>query len=529
MPNEDAKVAVTATGVRSGADPAAASAGLAAKVAGESDAPDALDVSRLSSAFDPLLLGLGLLLAWQECIPRLQSALGIQYGMPNAPAIVHACFFLLLAIVSNVRHGRLFSTRLALFAGGAVMLGSFLGLATGWGISLLACSVVGMTLEGFGKATLFLMWVEQYASRPQRITWPAFSVSFALVSLFYFVTVAVPLLASVIIMLVALAASCCMLVLCGRNGRSDEARSAETTGRAWKVPWYPAVLTASFAFAHYMLMHLAGGATATGYLGCLIVALLLLFASTAFFDRFNPRPFFRVCPPVIVAALLLYVQRLWPLADVAGLLSYAGYDAFVLLLYFILIGISFRYGVHAVWLFGVVEGIGMLAHVAGSFVGAWLAALPAEEFATVDAVVDVVVIVLVLLSALLLSERGLSSSWGLAPMETREVRTQAGAKVSGDAAEKGKGSAKGAPTPEPMTMGYYEAFIWRCSRVAQHYGLTRREEEVLSLLAQEKSLQDIETTLFISHNTVKGHVQHVYAKLGVHSREEAAALVRDWR
>ena len=35
--------------------------------------------------------------------------------------------------------------------------------------------------------------------------------------------------------------------------------------------------------------------------------------------------------------------------------------------------------------------------------------------------------------------------------------------------------------------------------------------------------------LYISRNTVRGHLQHVYAKLNVHSREEAIEIVAQWK
>jgi LuxR family transcriptional regulator, maltose regulon positive regulatory protein len=51
--------------------------------------------------------------------------------------------------------------------------------------------------------------------------------------------------------------------------------------------------------------------------------------------------------------------------------------------------------------------------------------------------------------------------------------------------------------------------------------LSERESEVLGLLAQGLSYQDIANRLVISLPTVKTHVSHVYSKLDVHSREEA--------
>jgi DNA-binding NarL/FixJ family response regulator len=53
--------------------------------------------------------------------------------------------------------------------------------------------------------------------------------------------------------------------------------------------------------------------------------------------------------------------------------------------------------------------------------------------------------------------------------------------------------------------------------------LTEREEEVVALLARGMSNAEIAGQLVVTHKTVKNHVAHVYAKLGVHSRAEAVA------
>lgn len=54
--------------------------------------------------------------------------------------------------------------------------------------------------------------------------------------------------------------------------------------------------------------------------------------------------------------------------------------------------------------------------------------------------------------------------------------------------------------------------------------LTDREREVLALLAEGCASEDIAGQLNISRNTVRTHVQSILAKLGVHSRLEAAAF-----
>jgi two-component system NarL family response regulator len=55
--------------------------------------------------------------------------------------------------------------------------------------------------------------------------------------------------------------------------------------------------------------------------------------------------------------------------------------------------------------------------------------------------------------------------------------------------------------------------------------LTRREREVLSLLADGADNKVIASTLVISPQTARTHIQNIIGKLGVHSRLEAAMLV----
>jgi DNA-binding NarL/FixJ family response regulator len=53
--------------------------------------------------------------------------------------------------------------------------------------------------------------------------------------------------------------------------------------------------------------------------------------------------------------------------------------------------------------------------------------------------------------------------------------------------------------------------------------LSRREREVHELVIQGRTNREIARTLFISESTVKVHVRHIFEKLGVHTRAEAAA------
>ena len=56
--------------------------------------------------------------------------------------------------------------------------------------------------------------------------------------------------------------------------------------------------------------------------------------------------------------------------------------------------------------------------------------------------------------------------------------------------------------------------------LASEAKLTARETEVLALLARGRTIGYVADELVIAQNTAKGYVKNVYAKLGIHSRQE---------
>jgi len=59
-----------------------------------------------------------------------------------------------------------------------------------------------------------------------------------------------------------------------------------------------------------------------------------------------------------------------------------------------------------------------------------------------------------------------------------------------------------------------------CRGLATKYGLSAREEEVLDLLIQGRSLPYIQRELYISLSTAKFHVSNIYTKFDVHTRQD---------
>ena len=59
--------------------------------------------------------------------------------------------------------------------------------------------------------------------------------------------------------------------------------------------------------------------------------------------------------------------------------------------------------------------------------------------------------------------------------------------------------------------------------VEQRTDLTKREQEILSLLAEGSNYAMVGEKLFISLDTVRNHIRHIYEKLQVHSKSQAVA------
>ena len=61
--------------------------------------------------------------------------------------------------------------------------------------------------------------------------------------------------------------------------------------------------------------------------------------------------------------------------------------------------------------------------------------------------------------------------------------------------------------------------------IAEKYGLTDREREIMELILQGKSNKEIEAALYISLNTVRNHTHNLYKKLNVNGRGQMVGLI----
>ena len=63
-------------------------------------------------------------------------------------------------------------------------------------------------------------------------------------------------------------------------------------------------------------------------------------------------------------------------------------------------------------------------------------------------------------------------------------------------------------------------------KVASAFNLSAREAEILELLINRLSNQEISEKLFLSLNTIKYHIRHIYSKVGASTRQELLERVK---
>src|SRR5580698_807777 len=88
-------------------------------------------------------------------------------------------------------------------------------------------------------------------------------------------------------------------------------------------------------------------------------------------------------------------------------------------------------------------------------------------------------------------------------------------------------SRQKAALAEPAPPQPAEPFVSN-EKKREDLGITRRELEVLELIAQGMSNREIAGKLFVSENTVKTHSSRVFDKLGARRRTQAVQLGKEF-
>lgn len=350
-----------------------------------------------------------------------------------------------------------------------------------------------------GGALLFCLWAETYCQMGtmQMIVYGSLSCITAAAVSFLIYTMTEPYAIIATLLLPVASFACVMLSL-----RIVPAEREKPSGVRFPIPWKLVALMAFAGLASGLAGSLLTNADGTGAIHRVAatglaggVILVMVFVRK---NRCDVRFLAKTVLPVgiLAFALVPFAGPTWAFA-VSFLikLAYVWFTFFVLLM---LANISYRFEVPSLRLFAIARAASEGALFVGITVRRWVQQtelLSNDSFLFAIAVAGIVMILVCTL--IWMSERSVNADWGASGISLKD---------------------------SVHIPGERERIIMRCEQLGEQHGLTAREAEILGLIAQGKSRVEIEQQLFLSQNTVKTHVRHLYAKLGVHSKEDVYKL-----
>lgn len=369
-------------------------------------------------------------------------------------------------------------------------------------------AILGAVCAGLAMCLIALVWMEIYSKiSPNDVTVRyaasllAFSLGGAILA-----TIEAPWLSAAIVVALPLLSALCA-EKCRKQLEGEDGAAVVETLSDWSFPMKPVLLMAACSMASRIAKVLSRGdvgVLATS--GDFLVAVVVLAIAVCGSARLDIRGLYRWALPLCAAGLLLGMCVFPGKAATVAVVSNAGFSCVVTFIMVLFCSMSYRYGINPLWLFGFSRAVRVFAGFAGTAI-AQEAVRIGGQAATV--VVAGATILLTVCFMLALTENDYRSTWGMTPRKGRHDTEDGAMPTGGDGAV--------AVTEKDMR-------TLRLSELRRTYGLTPREIEVTSLLVQGAGIQQLVDELVISSGTARVHLRHIYAKLGVHSKEELIAL-----
>lgn len=461
------------------------------------------------AGFDAWCIGLFLIVSFPTATSLLLSdaALGRDmWAYGGLPTLTRAMAFAALALLARtlvtvMGRPRLLAVSAAMMTAGALAKAASLSWLTG--DASVAGSLLSSAVLNAGYAVLYVGWMELYSQMDTKHVLAYFTLvhlvsalaSYALFSLG-------PSYITVLIISAMPLASVLMLRRADAQTSNALYRQGEVQRADWSISLRPIVLLVAFSFSNAVIRGFLGTEDqATVLLGVCVAALGVLAAAVWRFGEFEVKSLYQVSVPVLVAgAMLVLMNGEWS-GVAAAFCSNAAFALFSIFITAVFCSMAYRYGVNAVWMFGITQASLTFGSVGGKILSSWGGTFLFDSSMLV-VTIAVLVVVLVALSMALVSDRDFKTSWGITSRNEEVSRS---------------------------VVDEEQRLSQSCSRIAQRYGLTRREEEVLVLMMRGYTLSRIGEELFIAESTMKTHSRHIYRKVGVGNRNELQEFVDSWR
>ena len=271
-----------------------------------------------------------------------------------------------------------------------------------------------------------------------------------------------------------------------------------------------AVVNASVgAFVNYMSMA-----------GALLSAIVLYIFWNLRPVRFNMLSFFRMCFPFLIVsfALLPFIDQVTNMyfSLLAGVL-YAVYTAAFSLVIIQCIQAARARKINPLFVFGLFGGIIYFAHDLGFIVGQFSDKLNTTYMQQPAIIALFVIAALALIFFICQGGFGAVKNPNRNYAEHIELIQTASTPLPRERETAGDAHGRQATITDRVSK--------QCRDIALHYGLSKREGEIMEYIVRGNTLKRISEELLLSENTVGTHAKRLYTKLGIHSKQQLRDLV----
>ncbi len=422
--------------------------------------------------------------------------------------------FIVVTIVLGIAFGRY--GRKAMLAGAAVsgistitgIIIMFLAIEDVTGLSVLL-AVTGV-LFGVGNATAFVAW--EYVLVIERLKRARIFFFESLLSypLAYLLIRMVPVSAEMMsyILVIAVGVSTAFLVFQTQRGPTGHVERREVKG----IPVQHVIIafqkSKSMVFCIVCITLIAAvtrcialgdhsaAKTVTNYsmLGVSIMAAISIVLWKVAGREIDYSLIYKVAFPVLATGLLLLPMMGSAYQIILTTVAFALFSVSSLFVMYQSICLTDDHGVEAVIYFSFLNGVIYLAVGVGTLLGSYLLAIGDFSFSSLAMVALFLVYILVIVSTSVINRR----------KDDGEIAGASGASMTGE-------------VPERIT--------GQCMVLSRKARLSKRESEILELIARGRDVPYIAKALYISENTVRTHNKSIYRKIGVHNRQELLSVV----
>ncbi|NTU88373.1 MAG: response regulator transcription factor [Actinobacteria bacterium] len=452
-----------------------------------------------------LFLGLGLYRAWIEIVyVGSFSEFAIQQqGIRDTFDLSAVAIWAIFAIFAK-KIGPLYNKRWPYISSALLLtLSTIATFMAGFNADIATMTTLPAAISaGVGIALLVLLWSEYFGSlNPIRVAvYYSASILVGALVIYIFKGFMSSYLATFTATLPILSALCVYVSF--KTIRAENLPS--TTWARFSFPWKPVLLMAIYSFAYGLrenTLYSTSGPHSS--VGVIFAALIVLAGVIYQGKKFNFGVMYRIGMPCMIGAFLLIPSFGFPGDFLSNFCVSASYTAFSILVMIIFSNLSYRLGVSALWLFGIERAVRQVSMFGGRETSNAINDLIVGQYLNEITVNVIIILLVVVVTLMLISEKGHSSMWGMSFIPSDDAEAD-----------------------EEYTKRHAIGSI--CRSIAEKFGLTAREEEVLLLLAQKSTISEIERELFIAEGTAKAHVRHIYYKLDIHSRDELFELVESY-